>query len=316
MSTGASTEEESTSTKKSKSIVGVLPSIFSSKKEEETKPKPAKDKEDAKSSADFAKEQPTVIVPTLATPEKTAPEAPEDEPDNTMENSMFLQEAPKDSVSPLGSPLKLRSNFGLKKNCSSNQASIKSNGSLSSKLGLKKDKKTPPMPTQTKVLFDVPKNTNTVNNLGEALEAKEFFYANSMFKQVSLQFTKECKTWVVARGQQQDQLRFQALPLHAALVFGAPDELVIKILNAYPLATHGRDVKRHLPTHLAMEHNASEEVVALIIDTFPKCMLAIDKKNMAPLDYINANMKRVHMKNYLPLMIAATKEEAHANMRG
>jgi hypothetical protein len=196
-------------------------------------------------------------------------------------------------------------------------------------------------------MFDIPKNTNTVNDLGDtnpvspkadyitkkewfdteacevdydknptdlfqALEAREFLYANSMFKQSSLQFTKDCKTWVVARGQQQNQLRFRALPLHAALVFGAPDELVMKILNAYPLATRGRDVKGRLPIHLAMEHNASEEVAALIIEAFPKGMFAIDKKKMAPLDYINGNMGRVHMKKYLPLIIAAKVEGERA----
>jgi hypothetical protein len=149
-------------------------------------------------------------------------------------------------------------------------------------------------------------------DLFQALEAREFGYVNSMFKQVSLQFTKECKTWVVARGQKQNLLRFRALPLHAALVFGAPDELVMKILNAYPLATRGRDVKGRLPIHLAMEHNASEEVVALIIEAFPKGMLAIDKKKMAPLDYISGNMGRVHMKKYLPLIIAAKVEGERA----
>ena len=342
LSTVASTGEESKSTKKSKGIFDILPSIFASspKKDEETKPRPDEAEKDAKTSADLAEEQPT-------TPEETAPEAPEDEPDDTKENSMPLQEAPQDTLSPLGSPLKLMTNFSQKKNSSSSQVSIKSNGSILNKLGLKKDKKSPPTPTQTKVLFDIPKNTNTVNDLGDtnpvspkadyitqkewfdteacevdydknptdlfqALEAREFLYVNSMFKQSSLQFTKECKTWVVARGQQQEQLRFRALPLHAALVFGAPDELVMKILNAYPLATRGRDVKGRLPIHLAMEHNASEEVVALIIEAFPKGMLAIDKKKMAPLDYINGNMGRVHMKKYLPLIIAAKVEEERA----
>ena len=56
-------------------------------------------------------------------------------------------------------------------------------------------------------------------DLFQALEAKQFVYADEMFKQVNYQFTRECKTWVVARGTIKDssQLRFRALPLHAAL---------------------------------------------------------------------------------------------------
>ncbi|KAL3806862.1 hypothetical protein ACHAXA_010922 [Cyclostephanos tholiformis] len=306
-------EEESTSSKTSKSIFSTF-FASSSKKEEVTTLKPAKAEEASKD---------------------TAPEAPRDEPDDTKENPDPVEEAPKNPVSVLRNPLSLN----------------KSNGSLLNKMGLKKDKTSPPT-TQTKILFEPSKNMikNTVNALGDAnpkspkaeditkkewfdteacevdydknptdlfqaLEAREFVYADSMYKQVSLQFTKECKTWVVARGQKQNLLRFRALPLHAALVFGAPSELVKKILHAYPLAARGRDVKGRLPIHLAMEHNASEEVVALIIEAFPKGMFVIDKKNMVPLDYINGNMERVHMKKYLPLIIAAKVEEERAKWK-
>ncbi len=336
----ASDGAESTSNKKSKSVFNILPSMM--------KPKSAGAKEDAKSTADLAEGQPVVVVATLATPEDTGPEAPENEPDNTKENFAPVEEAPKDTLSPLGGPFNLMSNFSPKKNSSSSQASVKSNKSILNKLGLKTVKKTPPKPTETKLLFEHSKNTNTVNELGDtnpvsspkagditkkewfdaeacevdydknptdlfqALEAREFVYADSMYKQVSTRFSKECKTWVVAHGQKQDRLRFRALPLHAALVFGAPDELVIKILNAYPLATRGRDIKGRLPIHLAMEHNVSEEVVTLIIEAFPKGMFATDKKKMAALDYINGNMGRVHMKKYLPLIIAAKVEEERA----
>lgn len=50
----------------------------------------------------------------------------------------------------------------------------------------------------------------------------------------------------------------------------------------------------------------------MIIEAFPKGMFVTDKKNMAPLDYINGNMERVHMKKYIPLVIAAKVEEERA----
>jgi len=244
---------------------------------------------------------------------------------------------PKDSA--LRTPLKLKPSISL----------VKKN-SIVNKLFSKKDK-TPPKPKDKKALIEAVSPRSAAANatalgadpnapkekegrkewfdpeasevdydknptdLFQALEARQFSYAEEMFKQVYLQFTKECRTWVVARGQKKkdsSHLRFRALPLHAALVFGAPDELVKKILHAYPKATRGRDIKGRLPIHLAMEHNASEEIVALILEAFPKGMFAKDKKEMAPLDYINANMQRVHMKKYLPLITSAKLEDEHA----
>jgi len=149
-------------------------------------------------------------------------------------------------------------------------------------------------------------------DLFQALEARQFSYADQMFQQITKQFNKECRTWVVARGQKKKdshQLRFRALPLHAALVFGAPDDITKKILNAYPKATRGRDVKGRLPIHLAMEHDASEELVGLILEAFPKGFYAKDKKDMAPVDYVDGNMGRSHMKKYIPLVTAAKVEE-------
>ncbi len=346
------------------------------KKEVETEPKPAEEaktnesntatvdvkvdvKVDKKNAQDeVSLEESTVegletqARENISSPEATAPKVLVDEPDDTKENPELVVEAPQDTLSPLRNPLKLRPVFSLKRTDSN--ASTKSNGSMLSKLGLKKDKKSPASPTDKKppasptqkVSFESvmssDNNSSSANlksptkadditkkewfdteacevdydknptDLFQALESREFAYAESMYNQACPMFTKECKTWVVARKENQDQLRFRALPLHASLVFGAPSELVKKILHSYPLAARGRDVKGRLPIHLAMEHNASEEVVGLIIEAFPKGMFAVDKKNMAPLDYINGNMERVHMKKYLPLIIAAKVDEERA----
>jgi hypothetical protein len=147
-------------------------------------------------------------------------------------------------------------------------------------------------------------------DLFQALEAREFEYAFEMYEQMNEQFTKDCKTWVIAKGLQKGQsLRFRALPLHAAIVFDAPDELIIKILRAYPKATRGRDVKGRLPIHLAFEHQTSDQVIALIIDAFPKGFFAKDKKEMTPLDHVNGNTTRSYMARFIPQIIAAKIEE-------
>jgi len=238
------------------------------------------------------------------------------------------KEANEDSVSALRSPLNLKTTLSLKKKNSIVKLFGKSKSTP--KADEKKTITLPPTKTTYAALGGVasPKAAEkkewfdpdacevdydkNPTDLFQALEARQFSYADEMYKQVNGQFTKQCKTWVVARGQKKKdsaQLRFRALPLHAALVFGAPDDMVIKILNAYPSATRGRDVKGRLPTHLAMEHNASEEVMSAIIEAFPKGFFAKDKKDMTPLDYVNLNMTRSHMKKYLPLLTAAKVED-------
>ena len=150
-------------------------------------------------------------------------------------------------------------------------------------------------------------------DLFQALEARQFSYADEMYLQINKKFNQDCKTWVVARGQKGStaKLRFRALPLHAALVFGAPDDMMKKILNAYPKATRGRDVKGRLPIHLAMEHNASDDIVSMILEAFPKSFFAKDKKEMTPLDYVNGNSDRAFMKKIVPLISQAKLEQEH-----
>jgi hypothetical protein len=147
-------------------------------------------------------------------------------------------------------------------------------------------------------------------DLFQALEAREFDYAFEMYEQTNDAFTSDCKTWVIAKGLSKGQsLRFRALPLHAAIVFDAPEELIIKILRAYPKASRGRDVKGRLPIHLAMEHASSEQIVMLLIDAFPKGFFAVDKKEMTPLDHVNGNSTRSYMARYLPQLIQAKLEQ-------
>lgn len=173
---------------------------------------------------------------------------------------------------------------------------------------------TPSTPSKGKEWFDPEASEcdydKNPTDLFQALEAREFEYAFEMYEQLNDQFTRDCKTWVIAKGLQKgQQLRFRALPLHAAIVFDAPDELIIKILRAYPKATRGRDVKGRLPIHLAFEHQTSDHVIALIIDAFPKGFFALDKKEMTPLDHINGNTTRSYMAKYIPQIIASKVED-------
>jgi len=103
-------------------------------------------------------------------------------------------------------------------------------------------------------------------------------------------------------------LRFRALPLHAAVVFGVPDDLTKAILEAYPLATKGRDVKGRLPVHLACEHEVSDDVLIALINAFPKAFYAKDKTGKTPIDYMNDNGDRKWIKQMIPPLLTAKIE--------
>jgi hypothetical protein len=146
-------------------------------------------------------------------------------------------------------------------------------------------------------------------DLFQALEARQFEYAVMMATQQTKQFKKDCSTWVVAKSKKRGaSLRFRALPLHAAVVFGAPDDLTKAILEAYPLATKGRDVKGRLPVHLACEHEVSDDVLIALINAFPKAFYAKDKTGKTPIDYMNDNGDRKWIKQMIPPLLTAKIE--------
>ena len=147
-------------------------------------------------------------------------------------------------------------------------------------------------------------------DLFQALEARQWQYAVGMAESDIKRFNKDCSTWVVAQGKKKGSpLRFRALPLHAAVVFGAPGDLVKTILDGYPLAARGRDVKGRLPCHLACEHEASDEVLVTIISAFPKAFYANDKLGKTPLDYMNDNGNRKWIKMMIPSLLSVKVED-------
>eukprot|EP00984_Skeletonema_dohrnii_P013397 scaffold5545_cov91-Skeletonema_dohrnii-CCMP3373.AAC.1 len=147
-------------------------------------------------------------------------------------------------------------------------------------------------------------------DLFQALEARQWEYALSMVGNDSKHFKKDCSTWVVAKGKKKGAaLRFRALPLHAAVVFGAPDNLTKAVLEAYPLAARGRDVKGRLPIHLACEHDVSDEVLLLLVNAFPKAFYAKDKLEKTPLDYMNDNGNRKWIKQIIPALLSTKLED-------
>ncbi|KAL7473748.1 hypothetical protein ACHAXS_014494 [Conticribra weissflogii] len=77
-------------------------------------------------------------------------------------------------------------------------------------------------------------------------------------------------------------LRWKMLPLHGAVLFGAPLELVQALIKAYPAACSCMDDQGMLPLHLAFRCGAKEAVVLALLDVYPQAIEIEDKKGRVP----------------------------------
>ena len=87
----------------------------------------------------------------------------------------------------------------------------------------------------------------------------------------------EAKTWV-SRREDNGSLRWKLLPIHAALIFKAPEHVIEALLKAYPMACQEPDDQGMLPLHLAFRNEATERSVNLLLETFPGSVDVKDKK--------------------------------------
>jgi Ankyrin repeats (many copies) len=92
----------------------------------------------------------------------------------------------------------------------------------------------------------------------------------------------EAKTWVV-RKEFDGKLRWRLLPLHAAIIFKAPEQVIEALLGAYPRSAECKDDQGMLPLHLAFRNGSSEEIVNLLLVAYPQSIDVKDRKGRIPL---------------------------------
>merc|ERR1712194_674499 len=73
------------------------------------------------------------------------------------------------------------------------------------------------------------------------------------------------------------------LPIHAAIVFKAPVDVVEALLTSYPKSAEEKDDQGMLPLHLAFRNGATEEIVNLLLMAFPASVDNPDRKGRVPL---------------------------------
>mmetsp|Transcript_22665 Transcript_22665/g.34247 ORF Transcript_22665/g.34247 Transcript_22665/m.34247 type:complete len:630 (-) Transcript_22665:90-1979(-) len=94
--------------------------------------------------------------------------------------------------------------------------------------------------------------------------------------------SEEARTWV-SRKEFDGKLRWRLLPLHAAIIFKAPENVIEALLGAYPKGAESKDDQGMLPLHLAFRNGSTEGVVNLLLVAYPQSIDVKDRKGRIPL---------------------------------
>ena len=106
----------------------------------------------------------------------------------------------------------------------------------------------------------------------------------------------EASTWVYRQDDVGGKgamklLRWRLLPLHAAVIFRAPKEVVIALLVANSDSAACRDDQGNLPLHLSLRRRSGdaefdEEVVSILTKAYPEGTRTPDNKGRTPIDIV------------------------------
>jgi hypothetical protein len=131
--------------------------------------------------------------------------------------------------------------------------------------------------------------------LYQAIEAKQWEYAISIFTKNKQD--NQSSTWVI-RKESNGKLRWRLLPLHAAVIFGAPFKLVELLVADYPYAAQSKDDQGMLPLHLAFRNEAQFDVIDELLTAYPMAVFVSDRKGRTPLLCgTSRSMKEGHQNN-------------------
>lgn len=131
-------------------------------------------------------------------------------------------------------------------------------------------------------------------SLYEAMEDRAWIPAMAFFKTGSwergmffqpvldpLSPERQAKTWVT-RFEQNGSVRWSQLPLHAAIIFGAPLAVIQALVELYPQGVRCTDDQHMLPLHLAMKYNADDSIVNCLLTAFPESIFTKDIRGRLP----------------------------------
>lgn len=101
---------------------------------------------------------------------------------------------------------------------------------------------------------------------------------------------KSAQTWTTRQGLFEGMKDSNVLPIHEALVAGAPYNVIEALLNAYPDSVFCMESSyKRLPLHCACRKNAIVQVVELLLKQYADAALTADTLGRLPLHYALSN---------------------------
>ena len=182
--------------------------------------------------------------------------------------------------------------------------------------------------------LEVNYDSNHVTYLYQAIEEKAFDAAVKFLQSKKPEVDRGVRTWVTrfeannnfmarSNGNHRGEpaVRWSQLPIHAAVIFKAPMQVVELLIQRYPRGLRCKDDQEKLPLHLAFKFGSKPEIILLLLEKFPQAMNHKDGKGREPLDLAlledNDTMRiakiiRVYLKNKkMDIEDAIIDEEVH-----
>ncbi|CAB9514630.1 expressed unknown protein [Seminavis robusta] len=95
---------------------------------------------------------------------------------------------------------------------------------------------------------------------------------------------KQAATWVTTKDWW-GTITSQRLPIHFAIIQGAPMKVAYKLLAANPNGIRSTDADGNLPLHLSFKHKAAEDVIAFLLKAFPEAVSVKNNDGQRPVDF-------------------------------
>lgn len=131
-------------------------------------------------------------------------------------------------------------------------------------------------------------------------------------------FPQEASTWV-SRKEADGKLRWRLLPLHAAIIFRAPEKTISALLGAFSQGAACKDDQGMLPLHLAFRNGCDEDAVNLLLMAYPQSIDVQDRKGRTPMvlaqqsTHVNRDMYiRALEKGPAYYAVASAAKDGHA----
>ena len=110
-------------------------------------------------------------------------------------------------------------------------------------------------------------------------------------------FPKEVRTKVV-RKDEKGILLWRLLPIHAAILNEAPDDILQLLLTSYQDGAKSQDDHGMLPIHLAIKKHRPSETINLLLSAYPDCINVQNYHGLTPHQQAETSSSE-HKKYYL-----------------